>query len=91
MFNQGFKARLSVVVAVILRSIGNNTPSNTPRINVPASIEIKQCNIWVLVTIAAKIVEDTIRIIVWTPNGSGNIRAKTAKIPTNKDSINALE
>ena len=63
-FNQGSDARLSVVVAVILRSTGTNTPSSTPRINDPVRIEIKQCHRFVLVTTAAKSVEDTASIIV---------------------------
>lgn len=64
MFSQGFIARLSVVAAVILRSTGNNTPSSTPRINAPATIERKQCHKLVLQMIAANNVEDIMSIIV---------------------------
>jgi len=64
MFNQGFRARLSVEVAVIFRNIGNNTPSNTPRIKVPVTIEIKQCHKLVRITIVVNSVEDTISIRV---------------------------
>ena len=91
MFNQGSKARPSVVVSVIIRSTGNNTSSNTPRINTPATIEIKQFEKFIFVTIIAKSVVETISIIVCIPNGSGNSLAKIARIATINDNNNALE
>ncbi|TEB17961.1 hypothetical protein Psfp_00084 [Pelotomaculum sp. FP] len=90
-FNQGSDARLSVVAAVILSSTGTNTPSRTPRINDPVRIEIKQCHRFVPVTTVAKSVEDTASIIVWTPNGRGNPRAKIDTTPTARDNNNAFE
>lgn len=91
MFNQGFNARLSAVAAVILRNTGNKPPSNTPRINAPVRIDIKQYHRLVPETMAAKSAEDTMRIIVWTPNGSGSSLAKIARTPIIKDNNNAFE
>ena len=91
MFNQGFEARLSVVAAVIFKNIGSNTSSNTPRINVPVTIAIKQCHKLILVKMKVRITEDIRRMIVWTPNGSGSSLAKIARILTIEDNINAFE
>jgi len=91
MFSQGFIPRLSVLAAVILISIGSNTPSNTPRISAPATIERKQCHKLVPVMIAANNVEDTMSIIVWTPNGSDSSLANIARTPIIKDNNTALE